>query len=73
MVLRRLIPVICRADNIAAWNRDARFGRAYLDRDGDPVVEMDVDVSRGATTEALASNLESWRLVLREFSKALTR
>ena len=64
---------MCRADDIATWNRDARFGRAYLDKDDDPVVEMDVDVSRGATTEALASNLESWRLVLREFSKALTR
>ena len=62
-----------RADDIAAWNRDVCFGRAYPDRDGDPVVEMDVDVSRGATTEALASNLERWRLVLREFSKALTR
>ncbi|HEY4168655.1 MAG TPA: YbjN domain-containing protein [Reyranella sp.] len=37
---------------ILDWNRDKRFGRAYLDKVGDPWVEMDVDVEHGATTEA---------------------
>jgi hypothetical protein len=48
------------------WNKTKRFGRAYL-YDGVPVVEMDMDVHHGATTEALVSNLDRWKLVVKEF------
>ena len=52
---------------VADWNRTKRFGRVYLDRDNDPWVEMDIEVTHGVTTEALASNLNRWKLVLRTF------
>ena len=34
---------------INAWNRSSRFGRAYLDDESDPFVEMDVDVENTAS------------------------
>lgn len=68
-----------RASNVPVakvmeWNsskqfgRSKRFGRAYLDS-GTLFVEMDMDVERGATTEALANNFERWAAVLDQFSK----
>ena len=50
------------------WNRTKRFGRAYLDS-GSVYVEMDMDVERGATTEALANNFDRWAAVVEQFPK----
>lgn len=50
------------------WNRTKRFGRAYLDG-GSLYVEMDMDVERGATTEALANNFDRWAAVVEQFPK----
>lgn len=36
------------------WNRTKRFSRAYLDKDGDPVLEADLDFEGGVTTESVA-------------------
>jgi hypothetical protein len=49
------------------WNRSKHFGRGYLSEQGTPFVEMDIDVHHGATTEALVSNLDRWKLVVKEF------
>jgi hypothetical protein len=54
------------ATTIAAWNRDRRFGRAFLDFRGTPWIAMDVETT-GMTTEALAANLERWVNVLGSF------
>ena len=35
------------------WNRRARFGRAYVDDQGDPVIELDVLLSGGVTLETV--------------------
>ncbi len=53
---------------VMEWNRTKRFGRAYLDS-GTLFVEMDMDVERGATTEALANNFERWAAVVDQFPK----
>lgn len=53
--------------SINEWNRTSRFGRAYLDDESDPFIEMDVDVERGFTTEALSNNLSTWEAVLGRF------
>jgi hypothetical protein len=54
---------------IAEWNAKKRFGRAYLDDEFDPRVEMDVDLEHGANTEAVANDMERWVTVLSEFTK----
>ena len=35
------------------WNRSARFGRAYADDIGDPVVELDLLMTGGVTTDTI--------------------
>jgi hypothetical protein len=58
---------------VAEWNRKKRFGRVYRDDDSDPWIEMDMDLEHGATTEALANNIDRWLLVIREFRKYIGR
>lgn len=56
------------AESINTWNRDQRFGRAYLDKEGDPIVEMDVDLDDGGISDALfADNLEFWASLIPKF------
>jgi len=60
------------AVKIAQWNRNKRFGRAYLDDDLQPWVEMDLDLEFGATTEALANDLDRWAGVIGDFNKYIS-
>jgi len=57
------------AARIADWNKSKRFGRVYLERDGKVWIEMDIETTRGFTTEALEENLDRWLAVLDEFTK----
>jgi hypothetical protein len=54
-------------DAINSWNRENRFGRAYLDGVGDAAVEMDVNMAHGVSRENLEATFSVWRLVLGEF------
>ena len=54
---------------INVWNRENRFGRGFLDKENDPFVEMDLDVERGYSTEAIANNLDTWTTVVPAFKK----
>jgi len=55
-------------ETINNWNRDNRFGRAYLSsKDQTPRVEMDVLSNHGFTTEALADDLDTWQRVMGHF------
>ena len=53
--------------SIAAWNREKRFGRAFLDKSGMASVAMDVETSRGMTSDALEANISRWITVLNAF------
>jgi hypothetical protein len=46
------------------WNRDRRFGKAYIDADGDVVIEMDVNLLGGVTPKNLDDTFDWWRIVL---------
>jgi hypothetical protein len=55
---------------INEWNRKNRFGRAYLDDEGDPILGMDVDLDDGGLSRALfTDNLEFWTAVTGAFQK----
>jgi hypothetical protein len=58
-----------KIEDINIWNRSKRFGKAYVDKEKDPNIEMDLDLEHGATTEALKNDLETWDLVVSGFSK----
>ena len=52
---------------INEWNRDKRFVKAYLDSEGDLMLEMDVNVAYGLTRKNLDDTFDWWRLGLKEF------
>jgi len=55
-------------EQINAWNRSQRFGRAYLDKDNDPILEMDVDLDDGGLSALLfIDNVEFWASVVGKF------
>ena len=50
------------------WNRDRRFGKVYLDRTGDPFVEMDIGLAgEGIGRDNFLDALDTWRVILSEF------
>ncbi len=51
------------------YARDNRWGRVYLDKDGDPVIEMDVDLEAGGMSEELfIDNIAYWESILAKFA-----
>ena len=43
------------------WNRDNRFSRSYISDDGDPILELDLDLDGGVTLERMYLFLEMCR------------
>lgn len=39
------------------WNRSKRFSRSYIDEDGDPILEIDLDLEGGVSKQRLISFL----------------
>jgi hypothetical protein len=57
-------------DRINEWNRTKRFGRAFLDKENDPILQMDVDLDDGGMSHALfIDHLQFWTSILGEFEK----
>lgn len=55
---------------INEWNRTKRFGRAYLDKEEDPILAMDVDLDDGGLSPPLfTDNVEFWVSALADFEK----
>lgn len=48
-------------ERINEWNKTKRFARAYRDNDGDPVLEMDVDLDfDGLPRQNVGESLKTW-------------
>jgi hypothetical protein len=57
---------------INEWNRSQRFGRAFLDKVNDPILEMDVDLDDGGQSPLLfIDNVEFWVSVMPKFEDAI--
>jgi hypothetical protein len=57
-------------ETINEWNRSQRFARAYLDKENDPIIEMDVDLDDGGLSPLLfVDNIEFWTSVLGKFEQ----
>ena len=54
-------------DQVNNWNQSKRFSRAYLDKDGDPNVEYDVDLEGGVTLGAVREAIETFEAVVTAF------
>ncbi len=50
------------------WNRQKRFGKAYIDDEGDPFLEMDVNMAfDGLGEQNFQDTLDWWRVVVENF------
>ncbi|PKL76929.1 MAG: hypothetical protein CVV27_07740 [Candidatus Melainabacteria bacterium HGW-Melainabacteria-1] len=53
------------------WNKKVRYSRAYLDDDGDVILESDQDLNGGVTIQRVSEFAKSFDISLREFLKRL--
>jgi len=51
------------------WNRKKRFGKAYLDPDGNPALELNVNLFGGVSRENLDDTFDWWSLIMGEFAE----
>ncbi len=51
------------------WNRDRRFGKAYIDDENDPVLEMNVNLWGGVSETNLNDTFDWWRVLLESFEE----
>jgi hypothetical protein len=59
-------------EQINEWNKNRRFSRAYIDKDGDPVIEFDIDLDDGGMSQALfIDNVQFWESAIGGFKKHL--
>ena len=59
-------------EKINDWNRKQRFTRAYKDKDGDAVLECDLDLEGGVTLENVKAFIDFYRNMLPRFANHLT-
>lgn len=52
---------------VNAWNQDNLFGRAYLDEDDDPWLEMPVNMDGGVSLFNFQDTFDWWEVVIEEF------
>ena len=50
-----------------AWNAERRFSMAYIDNEGDPVLQSDFDLSGGVSYEAVREFVRTYDMSLGEF------
>ena len=58
-------------ERINQWNRDKRFGKAYLDKDNDPVIQHDVNLFGGVTRKNLDDTFDWWKTIVVDFAKVI--
>jgi hypothetical protein len=55
-------------DGLHQYNRDHRFGRAFLDSDGQPAIQYDINLGKGGVSEELLlDNVELWEVMIEIF------
>lgn len=58
-------------EQINAWNASQRWGRAYLDAAGDPVLESDIDLSGGVLPAHVLDRIEHFGATVDGFAEAI--
>lgn len=54
------------------WNRRKRFAKVYLDDEGDPYIDMDVNLwGKGIGDDTFDDTLDIWRMLLSDFRKEI--
>lgn len=54
---------------INEWNASKRYTRAYADKEGDPVLEADIDLEGGVTYGAITEFFKTWVTSVKLFTQ----
>lgn len=57
------------AAKINEWNKGNRYLKAYIDDEGDPYVQYDVNINAGRTISGLKDDFDIWTSMLGDFTK----
>lgn len=57
------------AAKVNEWNRSKLFGQAFVDEEGDPFIEMTVNLDGGVSEENFADTFDWWRIVVEGFEE----
>lgn len=61
------------ADAMNTWNAEQRFAKAYLNKEGNPRLEMDVVFCGGVTPQNVSSQIAIYRSLLKPFVSAISK
>ena len=53
------------------WNQENRYGRAFLDAEGDPILQYDIDLEGGATKEVILEAQKTFRTLVEDFNESV--
>jgi Putative bacterial sensory transduction regulator len=59
--------------SVNEWNKTKRFGRAYIDGDGDPCVELDYDLEGGVTDDNVKVWFDTVTAIIRSFKAHVSK
>lgn len=59
------------ADTVNRFDKDKRFGRAFLDDEGDPVLESDLDLEGGVTEARVKDFFRTYNELMVHFLRAV--
>ena len=52
---------------INKWNREKFWGKAYLDKNEDPILEWSINMDEGVTGKMFLDSVEKWHDAVKEF------
>ncbi|MBY6186482.1 YbjN domain-containing protein [Marinobacter hydrocarbonoclasticus] len=58
-------------DDMNLWNQETRYGKAYLDQDGDPTLEHTVNLFKGVSRPNLDDTIDWWKVAMAAFEERL--
>ena len=61
-----------KASQMNEWNKEHRFGRAYADDDGNPVLESDLDFAGGVTDDIIVAWIKLYGAQVKSYVKFLS-
>ena len=57
-----------KAEKMNEWNKGHRYLKAYIDEEGDPYIQYDVNVNAGRTLAGLDDDFGVWTSMISEFT-----
>lgn len=54
-------------EDVNEWNKKRVFGRAYIDKDSDPVLDLSVNINYGVSRKNMDDTFDWWARMMKKF------